>query len=948
MTATSKAIEAAVELNDEIQNFERKRGAEKTARFLVVVSTAWRLLLAGFLFRAFELIPSRKLGVLVLDASFMLGLGAAIVCALVTPILDWGEWFERRPITLRLFWLVVLLLSLAKLREPISGAAVEDWSVAPLAHVGYSPAVLTAAWGLIRCKSSRLRAGCISTTNLCSIWCISYRAGEFVFFVFHGSGCRVFDLSMACSLPASYILLAAGVWCHSLRHRRAGESYKGHWSFTSVFLWLSHTHMYGGVKYVMAGVIMWHDAECLSVERHKWYYLAFVDGLTAFVPHFALLISGTGRVHRFFTRWISPVFEDPEELAGFAGRLAMCSTFLLSLEHFYVALGEHEHMFQYSNRVLARLVSVSGTVILSTCPPGAVDLDTLLAERPNLRAGMGLTVLMYCGLNVAFTTAYLYAVPALIMLQFGLAAKLQGATCGRVTPRPVNSLCAAAVSKLLADASYLRYGGSGCRPFDVPVALAFASVGVSLMLGLFWLHWLRLRDHGIQSLPPTTCFYVCTYCLLTLWGVQQVGHGASWFAGCPARPQDDKGAGLALSTLLNGVADLTPIVIVLAIGRRRLFNLTARRFDRDRAQRDGAFLARLLDSASRVQVGDPFWIHHGRNDEKYPLFDTRRNWEVGEVVSVSSDSFVVCTGEPRSKSLSRRGSARSSQASLQAVIRKVSTSMSRNSSDPGIRHMLPMAAREMTAEDMLALAQRELRCIDWNNISQELMESSKGDPDVLHALARRLRPGEVIDYFMSHSWHDGVGAKWDKLKQVVEEFERRCGRSPTFWLDKVCIDQRNIADGLKVLPVNVMACRQVLVLCGPTYPERLWCVWELCVLFSFISPEQAWERLRFEVLDKGSDSGVLERLREFQVKHACCYDPNEQAKLLQVIGTIGTDRFDAQIRKLAEAIQMKLRSSSPCSPMLSKVTRLGAFQAVSLGASSMPQDVAMEGTVVSI
>ena len=31
----------------------------------------------------------------------------------------------------------------------------------------------------------------------------------------------------------------------------------------------------------------------------------------------------------------------------------------------------------------------------------------------------------------------------------------------------------------------------------------------------------------------------------------------------------------------------------------------------------------------------------------------------------------------------------------------------------------------------------------------------------------------------------------------------RNGRYPTFWVDKFCIDQRELADGLRVLPVNV-------------------------------------------------------------------------------------------------------------------------------------------------
>ena len=48
----------------------------------------------------------------------------------------------------------------------------------------------------------------------------------------------------------------------------------------------------------------------------------------------------------------------------------------------------------------------------------------------------------------------------------------------------------------------------------------------------------------------------------------------------------------------------------------------------------------------------------------------------------------------------------------------------------------------------------------------------------------------------------------------------------TFWLDKVCIDQLSIADGLHVLPVSVVACKLVLVIWDVTFPIRLWC-WSL-------------------------------------------------------------------------------------------------------------------------
>ena len=82
---------------------------------------------------------------------------------------------------------------------------------------------------------------------------------------------------------------------------------------------------------------------------------------------------------------------------------------------------------------------------------------------------------------------------------------------------------------------------------------------------------------------------------------------------------------------------------------------------------------------------------------------------------------------------------------------------------------------------------------------------------------------------------------------MAEDFFSHHGRYPTFWVDKICIDQRQIADGLRVLPVNVMACRQVLVLGGQTYPTRLWCAWELCVLLSFMPV--AWRSTQLSSLE---------------------------------------------------------------------------------------------------
>eukprot|EP00622_Pseudochattonella_farcimen_P002489 FR737417.1.p1 GENE.FR737417.1~~FR737417.1.p1 ORF type:complete len:380 (+),score=42.96 FR737417.1:36-1142(+) len=202
------------------------------------------------------------------------------------------------------------------------------------------------------------------------------------------------------------------------------------------------------------------------------------------------------------------------------------------------------------------------------------------------------------------------------------------------------------------------------------------------------------------------------------------------------------------------------------------------------------------------------------------------------------------------------------------------------------------------SHELLETANSNLRCIEWSNITLDLMMSSTGSK-ATNELSRFVKPGEAIDYFLSHSWHDDPIAKYDKLCEMVNVYKmKNGGREPTFWLDKVCIDQANISDGLKVLPINVMACKQMLVLCGPTYPQRLWCAWELCTLFSFMREEQAIERVELLSL---SASDIMEELTKFDVRNAHCYDPNEEAKLRTVIHAVGQAQFNKRIRNLAKA-----------------------------------------------
>ena len=81
-----------------------------------------------------------------------------------------------------------------------------------------------------------------------------------------------------------------------------------------------------------------------------------------------------------------------------------------------------------------------------------------------------------------------------------------------------------------------------------------------------------------------------------------------------------------------------------------------------------------------------------------------------------------------------------------------------------------------------------------------------------------------IDYFISHSWLDSAEKKCHGLEAFID----RCSssrKSLSFWLDKVCIDQSDTTRGIEALPINIGACRKILILMGKTYMKRLWCIW---------------------------------------------------------------------------------------------------------------------------
>jgi len=348
---------------------------------------------------------------------------------------------------------------------------------------------------------------------------------------------------------------------------------------------------------------------------------------------------------------------------------------------------------------------------------------------------------------------------------------------------------------------------------------------------------------------------------------------------------------------------LVPQILVVLVGRRRLFQVLRNKVEqsRNRQLQSGAFMAMLLDSYF-VQKGQPWWLQRDSPELEADAETTNINNKpqqfhyaagMDSKLSVSMESLAT------PPSLMPEMDMESRPDFVRAKVAQVSQDGSVFWVQPEFSNQSIRVDRKQQVipwPQLLEVGRKNLRCIDWKKQYGELWTENAGAAGF--KLSRPVGRGETIDFFVSHSWSDSGIRKFRALSYVAEEFYVRQGRHPTFWVDKFCIDQTSVEDGLRVLPVNVMACSKVLVLCGNTYPSRLWCAWELCVLLSFMSLQTALTRL---VVFPFSHK-ALQKLARFDLMNARCYDPNEELRLRRVISAIGQLSFENKIQALGQLI----------------------------------------------
>ena len=176
----------------------------------------------------------------------------------------------------------------------------------------------------------------------------------------------------------------------------------------------------------------------------------------------------------------------------------------------------------------------------------------------------------------------------------------------------------------------------------------------------------------------------------------------------------------------------------------------------------------------------------------------------------------------------------------------------------------------------------------------------------------KAKLGEV-DAFISHSWSDDGDAKYVRMNEWA------AGRDVSIWLDKACLDQRDITTSLAGLPVFLAGCKELLVLAGPTYASRLWCVMEI---FVFVRMGGKQSNMVVRLLS-GTDEGKLQqKLLKFDAGKAKTFDPNDRERLWAVIeAAFGTfDPFNKIVRDMFDKKlqDLKLEPAAAATPSLQR------------------------------
>ena len=437
----------------------------------------------------------------------------------------------------------------------------------------------------------------------------------------------------------------------------------------------------------------------------------------------------------------------------------------------------------------------------------------------------------------------------------------------------------------------------------------------------------------------TRSFYGLLYCAVTVSGINLclIDTAKLSFPG----QLYDNGISLVPINLIVGIAILIPISGIIFIGPSRAFTLLARyyEFNVERMQLDGAFMAELAAASDVIDKKTMTrWVSRSSPEWTFDLSEeiyiNRRFWLKGEMSQIESfpHEIKMKLAVDIDYNLSRKWQARYDKELCTFVdyADKNDKDMKTKNNDQFLemnfsdnpnatikgKHVYldeKITMSENNRHSLLDWARLNLRVFHFDLFYDELLLKSPREltddleKTKIYNLSAKIDVKyhhEKIDYFMSHSWSDDKILKIKELKRFAKTFHSENERQVTLWFDKCCIDQRDPGNCLLVLPINIGACKNMLVVVGETYMQRLWCVWEMFILFTFCHKELALDRI--EVLPLIPIPDVIKQFENFDLNHAHCFSPNEEYKLRSIIGQVGVERFEMCVMKMTKILSKKL------------------------------------------
>ena len=227
-------------------------------------------------------------------------------------------------------------------------------------------------------------------------------------------------------------------------------------------------------------------------------------------------------------------------------------------------------------------------------------------------------------------------------------------------------------------------------------------------------------------------------------------------------------------------------------------------------------------SQTDFQVGDLYWIFTD-NYRRDHLPSPRHNFKLGVITKIRDDNFTVAVDLDRDADEAWSVSMRCDHIRFFPNGYYFSVNTSGN-----VEEHVITPERKTYSDEINEGVYDLMRGFEgwWAIRGQFSLEVrprylyTDDAKEAVYALSRDVDRAEKVDYFVSHSWNDHGETKNNLLLAFVSWFRSSHGRDPLVWLDKYCINQRNGAIYLKLLPVFIKRCDKMVVVAGPTYLSR--------------------------------------------------------------------------------------------------------------------------------